>query len=342
MIKVDTNRVTDPIVLSTAEIVEAVEKHGHLVVQFSKSGTYPPTSLHALNEACGLVGERIQVRFYGHYGAAFDAGTLRNLPEVRDLAVDCLADIVNENEIGQLPNLQALHFGVFGMNRPDFLTTIDLGRLKQLNLNENRKRNIDLSPLAAAGLLEELFVEGHSKGIRSIAKIPGLNRLTLRAYAKSNPLDFIASLPSLKNLKLVLGGREDIDDLSSASLTRLQILRVRGLGTLGDLSRLPELSELRVEDQSQLGCLDLGGANLERLWLFNCKTLAELPGLASQHRLKEFLASGVRLDLNDLRDRDWPSATRSVQLYSNSRRWNDDADASLAARGLSAESEPWL
>lgn len=341
MIEVDGNRVTDPAVLSTAEIVEAVERHGRLVVQFSKFGTYPPNSLHALNEACGLVGERIQVRFYGHYGAAFDAGALRNLPEVRDLAVDCLDDIVNENEIGQVPKLQTLHFGVFDLNRPDFLTTIELGRLKRLSLSENRKRNIDLSPLAAAGLLEELFVHGHSKGISSIAKIPGLQRLTLSAYAKSHPLDFVASLPSLKNLTLILGGREVIDDLSSASLEMLQIIRVRGLATLGDLSRLPELSALRVEDQLQLGCLDLGRANLERLWLFNCKTLAELPGLESQHRLKEFRVSGVALDLNGLRDRDWPSATRTVHLFSNSKRWNDDTQASLAARGLNEKGELW-
>jgi len=341
MIEVDGDRVTDPTVLSTAEILEAVEKHGRLVVQFSKSGTYPPTSLRALNEACGLVGERIQVRFYGHYGAAFDADALRNLPQVRDLAVDCLADIVNENEIGKLPNLRALHFGVFDLNRPDFLTTIELGRLKRLNLSENRKRNIDLAPLDAAGLLEELIVHGHSKGVSSIAKIPGLQRLTLGAYAKSYPLDFAASLPSLRNLTLILGGRDDINDLSSSSLETLQIIRVRGLATLGNLSRLPELSALRVEDQLQLGCLDLSGANLERLWLFNCKSLAELPGLASQHRLKEFRASGVALDLSGLRDRDWPPATRSVHLFSNSKRWNDKTQASLAARGLSEKGELW-
>ncbi len=341
MIEVDGNRVTDPSSLSTAEIVEVVEKRGRLIVQFSKPGTYPPSILDALNEACDLVGERIQVRFYGHYGATFDAGALRNLSDVRDLAVDCLAEIVNENEIGRLQNLQVLHFGVFDLNLPDFLATIDLSHLKKLSLSENRKRNIDLSPLSGAGLLEELFVQGHSKGISSVTKIPGLRRLTLSAYAKSHPLDFVASLPSLKNLTLILGGREDIADLSSASLELLQLIRVRGLATLGDLSRFAELSALRVEDQLQLGCLDLEGANLERLWLFNCKTLAALPGLESQHRLKEFRTSGVALDLNGLRDRDWPSATRSVHLFSHSKRWNADARASLAARGLSEKCELW-
>jgi hypothetical protein len=294
-----------------------------------------------LNEACGQVQDRLQVRFYGHYGTRFDAALLRHLPEARDVSLDCLTEIVNEDEVGRLPKLKYLRFGVFELNRPDFLQTIDLGRLKRLVLAANRKRNIDLSPLAQCGPLEELFVQGHSKGIDAIAKLPHLHKLGLSAYAKTLSLGFISSISTLKELTLILGGRVNLHDLSSTTIVTLQILRVRGLARLGDLSRLPALVALRIEDQLQLSRLDLRGANLERLWLFNCRTLAEIPGLELQQRLREFCASGVALDLDALRDREWPPTIRSVSLFSGSKKWNDAARGRLNARGLAEKCEPW-
>lgn len=341
MLHIDSGRVTDPKVLSPVEIMNACAQRGHLVVQFSRPEAYPPAILQSLNEACRLTEGHLQVRFYGHYGTQFDAAVLRQLPETRDLAVDCLSEIVNEEEVGRLTNLKCLSLGVFELNRPDLLDTIDLGQLTRLGLSENRKRNIDLSPLSRCGSLEELFVNGHSNGIDAIAGLPQLHRLTLSAYAKMHSLSFISAIANLKELTLTLGGRADIDDLSSKSIEMLQVLRVRGLATLGDLSSLPALAALRIEDQLQLLQLDLSGANLERLWLFNCRNLSELPGLDMQNRLREFVASRVALDLNTLRDRDWPPPTCSVSLASGSIKWNEDAEAHLTARGLGEKGGFW-
>ncbi|VWB27554.1 hypothetical protein BLA6860_01149 [Burkholderia lata] len=341
MLQVDSGRVNDPETLSPIEIAEACAQRERLVVQFSRPEAYGPAILQSLNEACRLAGNRLQVRFYGHYSARFDAVVLRHLPDVRDLAVDCLTEIVHEEEIGRLPVLKRLSFGVFKLNRPDFLDTLDLGPLERLVLIENEKRNIDLSSLAKCGSLTELFVHGHAKGIDVLAGLPGLRKLTLGSHAKKHPLGFIPAMPALTEMTLILGGRDAIDDLSSTTLEMLQILRVRGLATLGDLSRLPSLSALRIEDQLQLTTLDLSGAKLERLALFNCRKLADLPGLDGQDRLREFRASGVALDLNALRDRDWPPATRSVGLSSGSMKWNDDARARLAARGFDEKAGYW-
>ena len=158
---------------------------------------------------------------------------------------------------------------------------------------------------------------------------------------QKNPLSFIAAVADLRELTLILGSRDNIDDLSSTTLQMLQIVRVRGLCTLGDLSRMPSLSALRIEYQSRLSTLDLCGAKLERLALLNCRELAELPGLDVQDRLREFWASGVALDLNGLRDRDWSPATRSVRLLSGSMKWNDEAKVRLAARGFGEEASLW-
>lgn len=337
----DSGRVNDPQTISPLEIAKAARARDRLVIQFSHPEAYSPRLLQDLNEACRLAGDRVQARFYGHYGTRFDAAALRHLPQVQDLAVDCLSHIDNEDEIGRLPKLQSLSMGVFDLDRPEFLKSLHLDQLKRLNLSETRKRNIDLAPLRRCPLLSELLVKGHAKGIAAIANLPALRKLTLSAIAKTNGLDFVAAMPSLVDLTLILGGRQNLDDLASATVQILQILRVRGVATLGDLSRFPTLSALRVEDQLQITHLDLSGADLERLWLYNCKNLSALHGLDRQERMREFFASGVALDLDALRDRQWPASTASVQLSSGGKRWNDAARAQLAARGLDGKNSHW-
>ncbi len=342
MINVDGRRINDPDTFSLPEIADACEKHGELVVQFTEAVAYSPPLLEVLNEACGLFQSRLQVRFYWHQDEVFDARVLRHLPEVRNLSLDCLSQIAHEDEIGRLPKLERLHFGVFEFDRPDFLNSLRLGALERLSLAENRKRNFDLAPVKHCVSLRDFFVQGHARNIGAIVDLPQLSKLTLSAFAKKHALDFAGAIPNLKELMLIIGGRTDIDDLSSASIEVLQILRVRGLTTLGDLSRFPALSALRLEDQLQLTSLDLGGADLERLSLANCKNLTELQGLDRQRRLREFSASQVALDMNALLERDWPESMRSVRLFTNSLKWNDAAAMHLAGRKLGEAGSEWM
>lgn len=342
MLGIDSGRINDPKNLSPSEIAKECEARGELTVQFSRAEAYTPATLVALNEACRLAKGRLKVRFYGHHGGArFDAKCLRYLPETYSLSVDCLGSIENEDEIGRLPNLRSLSLGIFELNRPDFLTTIQIDQLDRLSLGENRNRNFDLSPLADGKSLNSLFIQGHSKGISVTENLSRLRTLTLSGYAKKHGLNFVEGIPALRELTLLLGGRTDLGDLKSKTLEILQVIRVRGLATMGDLSRLPALSALRIEDQIQLKQLDLNGTSLKRLTLNNCKNLVELLGLDKQDRLSEFSAHEIALDLDDLRDRAWPSGMRSVWLFSGSGKWNDDAEARLAVRNLNGERTLW-
>src|SRR5208282_327068 len=105
---------------------------------------------------------------------------------------------------------------------------------------------------------------------------------------------------------------ESLAEFSSQSVCTLQILRVRGLQSLGDLSRFPSLRHLRIEDQLQLKLLDLTGTRLYRLWLSNCKNLGTVIGLNRQDEMREFIASQVALDLDEFRDFSWPSTMEVV------------------------------
>lgn len=339
---VDSGRVNDPLTISESEIAAELAKRGRLVIQFARPNAYPPQVLRQLNSLCRQWSDSLEIRFYGHYGASFDAATLRYLPDVANLSVDCLMSIHNEDEIAQLLRLTHLRFGVFEFDHPAFLGTLGLERIKTLSLSENRKRNFDLSPLAACKSLEALYVEGHWKGIEDIAGLPCLKRVTLRAFAKTRSVAFLGKANHLSHLALVLGGREDITELASQSLQTLQILRVKGLHSFGDLSRFPTLRHLRIEDQLQLKRLDLTGAHLERLTLSNCKNLATIVGLGDQDQMREFVASRVALNLDELKELTWPKTMEVVGLYSGSNKWNESTAQLLANRGYKRFGSNWL
>jgi hypothetical protein len=273
------------------------------------------------------------VRFYGHYGEVFDAAVLAHLPDVQHLSVDCLTHIRNARRIGGLGRLKKLSFGVYRDDDTAILEAFPLEQLTELSLGDNLRKNLDLTPLARARNLTDLGVAGHTRGLAVIAGLPHLARLSLNAIAKRQDLAFLGDAPALRGLSLILGGRPSLDEFRHPGLTDLSIVRVQGLATLGDLGRFPSLTSLVVEDQIRLASLDLAGAALERLVLVNCKTLASVPGLVAQTRLRELRISRTDLDLDALLARDWPATMRVLGLYSGSARWNAAARAALDARG---------
>src|SRR5215469_4364386 len=309
-------RVSDPTVIDEAQIAENVKAGRRPILQFSGRSSYPPVLLAAVNQACARFGDRLDVRFYAHYGDSFEAAVLERLPEVRSLSVDSLTAIDNSDAIARLPHLTRLSFGVFEFDQPSFLAGLDLGRFTRLVLANSRKRNFDLAPLAAARRLTELFLNGHAKNITAISALPALSKVSLAGMPHSRDLAFLGDLASLRSLSLILGSRASIDEFKHRGLTELEILRVRGLQGLGALRRFPRLEDLRVEDQAHVASLDLAGVALERLVLDNCKTLAALDGLETQSRLVGLWASRTRLDLDALVDRAWPTSLEVLALYS--------------------------
>lgn len=339
--EISAGRLNDPSTISESWVSKTLSEHGEAVIQFSKPSSYNPGLLAELNSVCRRSSHGLEVRFYGHYSTSFDAEILRYLPDVKSLTVDCLTSIAHEDEIGQLQNLSLFRFGVFEFERPEFLEILNLGSIKTLYIGENRKRNFDLSVLGACRSLETLSVTGHWRGIEAVSDLSSLQTVRLNAFAKSHNIQFLNGLPNLTELVLTLGGRENLDEFSSQSLKSLQVLRVRGLSSLSEFSRFPNLRHLRIEDEIQLQRLDLAGANLERLWLGNCKNLRILLSLNKQNNLKELYASRVALDLGELRDFTWPNTMEAIGLFSSSLKWNEETKAHLAGRGYRQCFGPW-
>lgn len=327
-------RISDPSDLPHDEVHLILGQGNTPVVQFSKP-VYTEKMLRELDGLCHEFGERIELRFYGHYTTGFDAEALGYLPHVRNLSVDCLTKISGVESLYSLAELKKLSFGVYDFDEPDLIAKLNLGHLRTLTVSETRKKNIHIAPIAAAARLERLYIVGHTHGIDAIAQLPRLNSLVLSQFPKKQKLGFIAGCQSLLELELILGGRENIDEVESTSIESLSVVRIRGLNSLGELNRFPALKHLRLEDQIQLQSFSLSGVHLERLTVANCKHLGEIDHLLTIETLQEFRASRTSLDLESLKTAEWPKSLRVLALYSGSSKWNQECRQLLDARGYS-------
>ena len=216
---------------------------------------------------------------------------------------------------------------MYELAQADILQLDNLRGLEYLNLGESAKNNIDLAPLRHYAHLASLVLEGHSQHIDTLAGLPALHELSLYRIKNKVPLDFISEMARLDRLLLQLGGRESLAHIEAPLLRKLEVIRVRGLETLGDIGRFPLLQALWVEDQIKLRQIALGpNRALERLDLHTCKTLGSLPGLAALPALRQLSASETMLDIDALLAQDLPASLTHARLRTG-RKTRDDAIA---------------
>jgi len=328
--------------IDEAQIEKAIAAGRTASAEFTQSD-FEPGQLERLNELCRKHGPKLRVRFYGYYRSVFDANVLQQLPDVQNLAIDCIDDaILNVERIGELRHLRRFGFGTKALDRPDFLSLLDLSNVEVLGLGENAKHNLDLAPLAQARRLRKLEVQGHSKGIASLSGLPLLEQLTLRSLRKNQSLSFLAEIEGLRVLNLILGGHETLLDLTHEGLEFLHMTQVNGLGDLGPIRRFKRLKGLGVQEQSRVGAIDLTGASLNFFSLYNCKSLKEVKGLMDQQELIQLFVIGTQLPFDELRDRAWPKSLRVLRLHSKNMKWNEATRAGLEARGYLSQGGRWF
>lgn len=278
----------------TSDAIAAVITSGRMpVLQFANKPDL--AMLERANDFCRKFGAGIQIRFFGFQWREFDTSILTHLPDVANLSIDTMKSISDFAPIAQLTKLTRLRFGVFDQPDGAFLRELDLARLTHLNLSENKRRNYDLSPLAAAVSLEHLFIQGNDRGIEALADLRVLQHVGLSGFPKRHDLRFLNALPSLRSVLLILGSRGSIAEFTHQGLKKLEIIWVRYLAELGPLERFSSLEELIIEDQKRLTSLDLRGLNLRSLRIANCKGLKRIDGLEDQRHLEQVEVRGTPL-----------------------------------------------
>lgn len=293
-------RITNPQVSDFPEVRQAVLEGRSVTVQYSDP-VYTPDSLSILNDLCKELDSKLCVRFYGHYKSVFDCSHLRRLGSVRNLHVDCLDSVVNFAAMKELDELSHLHVGIFELAEPDFLSWPNLHRLSSLSLAQTRRKNLDLAHLAAYDRLTSLFIGGHTKNLDRLARAGNLTHLTLNLPSSAS-IGFLNSLPHLKELQLLLGGRANLDELRASAVETLEIIRVRGFS----------LRKLMIEDQIQITELDVGDnlANLRHLRIY-----------------------GSSMDFEDFVKQDFPDSLKILAFHTTRERQDTVIRERLAEMG---------
>jgi hypothetical protein len=296
--------------------IEAILAAGDDVTLQYSSTKYSQEVLRAIDALCAKFGERVEVRFYGHHFKSFDCTHLRALPSIKTLSLDCLQSVAHAEELWNLPNLTRLSLGVFELGQRDILSGANLKSLTRLSVGENRGRNIDLAPVSAMKGLRDLFIAGHANGIAAVAGLLKLEKLGLSMQARQVKLAFVNELGALRSLLLILGGRDDIEEVEHPRLTSLEVIRVRGLSKLRP-DAFPGLTDLRVEDQLRLDALEFSktNRNLRQIRLINCKGLKSVAGLKSLAALEHLRVYRTALRLGVLLGSGMPPTLRTLAFY---------------------------
>jgi len=282
-------------------------------IQFSGRRQCAPEVLAQLNGCCARFGAGLVVRFFGFYNDSFDAAILAHIPEVRSLIIDVHA-ATDIEIIGQLEHLEELGLGVFEGNYPNILASPRLKRLRKLILIDNRRNNVDLSPLIEFTDLTELLLCAHARNIEILGKRHGIRKLALNKMRTATQFHWIHDMQGLRDLTILLGARASIDEVQHSHLERLRIDRIRGLETIA-LESFPGLSHLHIEDQARVTMLNVAplASTLQRMTVWNCKELARIEGLGSMKKLEFLWLGKTSLDAEEIL-KEFPTGLRELTL----------------------------
>ena len=307
-----------------------------LTIQFSDSSAYDQGILQTVDAACETFGSRITVRFYSHYRTGFDCSSLRFIPSVQSLLLDCLDTVANLEYIEDLNELVAFGFGVFEAKSPGFLKFRNMQTIRRLVLGDTRKHDIDFAPLSKLEALENLTVVGHHKKIYVLAAKNGIETLSLRSIPKAVGLGFVSKMVGLRRLSISFGGRETIEEIQHRAIESLELGSIRGLGHVHP-GAFPSLTNLEIEGQPRLTTLDVFGTpRLRRLRIINCKGLTELRGIESLGKLEEVRLGRTSLDPDELLSRRLQDQINSFHIWG----YGAKRDEQIATKWLRGKPQP--
>ena len=324
-------RFTDP---AEFFVVQAALEAGRSVtVQFSSS-RHSTDSLREVNRLAKLFNSALEVRFYGHYGEVFNFNVLSNLRDVSNFSADCLDVARNFEQLAEMPVLKRLRLGIHHNTPPDLLAYKNLRNLEVLKLGPTKSSNLDLKYLEQYLNLSDLGLCGHTKEIESVAESKNLKTLTLISMGNKQSLSFVNTLPILRRLTVLFGGRESIAEVSHPSLHALEIIRVKGLQVI-DPDRFPALRCLSVEDQIKLTHIQFSNQTplLEYVKIWNCKSLISITGIPTLTKLLSLGIAHTAVSFDSVHAQVKEGQLGDFVFHSQSRKENKTIQETLKRQG---------
>jgi protein phosphatase 1 regulatory subunit 7 len=327
------NRINNPEKIDRLLIDRDLKDGKQVIVQFSDK-LYSHKVLDDLNELCLEYDDNFSVRFYGHDQGPFDCKTLLKLPNIKALWLDCLFKVDNLEFLSELKNLKHLSLGVYELKETEILQATNFQYLKRLIIGDTRTKALNLEYLENYRNLKYLIISGHTKNIDVVAKLSDLEYLGLNSISKT-PLCFVNNLKKLKSLHLLLGGRENLNEIEENEIETLDIIRVRGFKSFKNVSNFKNLKTLLIEDQIQLNELhfDTEIPTLKDFKLINCKTFKHLTGLENLSGLNQLRIYKTDINFEEFIKQSFPKSLDILAFYTSKAKIDNDIKKRLKELG---------
>jgi len=256
------------------------------------------------------------------------------IPHVKMLQLNSLVQAHNTEALAKLDNLSSLSLEIYELENSEILGMDTLRSLKILNVISDKK-TLNLQYFKEFSCLEELHVGGKVKNLDAIGYLEDLNYLALHSISKL-PLHFINRLRKLKHLRILLGGREHIQEIEENEIEDLEIVRVRGFHDLTNITAFQALNRLVIEDQIQLQeiSFDQEMKALEELSIRNCKGLSRLTGLERLPVLHKLRLLKTAIDFDSFINQKLPNSLSSVEFATFKSKADREIQQSLLKMGF--------
>lgn len=334
---IDQNRINNPETID-ASFIEAELKSGkRVIIQFSDR-IYTDKILNELNNLCSVFGDNFVIRFYGHYQSSFDCKTLSKLPNAKAIHLDCLLKADHLEFLTELKNISRLSLGVFELTDTEIFKSPNFLNLKELIIGETKTKGVNLKYLEDYKNLSFLIICGHTKNLDVVGNLVNLEYLGLNSISKVS-LAFINRLKKLKSLNIILGGRDNINEIEENEIESLEITRVRGFNDFNCVSNFKKLKSLRIEDQIQLSELlfEKDIPTLKELRLINCKTLNTLTGLEKLTSLSVLRIYKTDIPFEEFVKQSLPGSLNTLTFCTSKNKVDKEISDKLIKLGYSSK-----
>lgn len=231
----------------------------------------------------------VRLRAYGYFWGECDLNFVRLLKHVRHFSADALESAINVEAIAEMPALQSLNLGIYGLETFCVLEQIP-PTLTKLRLGATHSRKPSLAPLARLRHLSDLSIEGHHKDIEVLKMLGNLEKVVLRSISTPS-LNYLSSLPKLQSVLIELGGIRSFNGIEdSPSLENFGLFRIRDVGDVDIVAALPSLKRLSLESLPRVAALTSlrKAGNLQEVVLRNMKGLSDFSALEHTPALVSF------------------------------------------------------
>ncbi len=242
-----------------------------------------------LNERFFALRPDVELRVYGPISPVCNLGFARLMTNARRISADGLMRAKNVEAIGEMPNLDSLHLGIFELKDFDVLESVP-ATLTELALGATRSKKPQLQSLSRFQRLRTLYIEGHDKGLECISELSLLEDLTLRSIAIQD-LHYLAPLENLWSLDVKLGSVQSFTGIEGkASIKYLELWQIRELANIDAISTLTGLQYFFIQSLPHIEAVPslIKLPALRRIVIDNLKGLQDFTALESAPALDEF------------------------------------------------------